>query len=342
MATSRTSAFVTVGEPASNMADVDAGRSPGAEYARLRRGHFGQVVAMVDTDIHPSSRGAALRFAARAYRQTWNSDQIYLGEEFPGIEFLALQAVFRRRRRIVMLVHNTASQRRRIPLKVLGLGKLVDHWLCLSELSKTELVEHYGVAPEHVTVVGSRVDTDFFTPDPSAPVLRQVCSAGAVNRDYDTLIRAVEPLGVPLKIAADTAWRYSTGGHDAASAAVPNFVDMRSWGNYRNLRRLYAESAVVVVPLARPLLSGVTVILEAMAMGRPLVVTHNDYIADFVRDGDNCLLVPPADPAAMTDKIRYLLANPSEAAEMGARARQWVLDRFTVQSYVRKIMSAWD
>ena len=167
----------------------------------------------------------------------------------------------------------------------------------------------------------------------------QICSAGAVNRDYATLIAAAEPLGVELKIAADTAWRYTASNE--AQQIVPEFVEMRSWGDYTNLRDLYASSAVVVVPLAKPSLSGVTVLLEAMAMARPIIVTRNAYIEDFVKDGDNCLLVPPGDSEAMRQKIRYLLDHPDKASDLGIRAREWVLERFTVEHYVSKILSVW-
>lgn len=334
------SAFVTVGESASNMAAVEAGRSPSAEYAVMRRDHFTKVIAMVNTKLNPSARGAAMRFAALAHRETWSSRNIYLGEEFPGIQYLALQALLRRPKRIAMLVHNTASLRRRLPLAHLRLGRLVDHWLCLSELSKRELQHSYGVAPANVTVIGSRVDTRFFTPDPSAKIEQQICSAGAVNRDYTTLISAAAPLGVPLKIAADTAWKYSTG--ETVQQAVPDFVEMRSWGSYINLRGLYASSAVVAVPLAKPMLSGVTVVLEAMAMGRPVIVTQNAYIEDFVRDGENCLLVPPGNPEALQRQLRRLLDHPQEAARLGQNARAWVLERFTVERYVEKILSVWN
>lgn len=333
------SAFVTVGESASNMAAVEAGRSPGAEFAVLRTNHFSKVIAMVNTHIPPGARAANLRFAALAHQGSWDARNIYLGEEFPGIEYLALQAALRRPKRIAMLVHNTASLRRRLPLSTLGLKGLVDHWLCLSQLSKQELESRYNVPSDAITVVGSRVDTKFFTPDPSAKIEAQVCSAGAINRDYDTLIKAAEPLGVPLKIAADTAWRYSAGS--GTPKDVPAFVEMRSWGTYVKLRELYATSAVTVVPLEKPMLSGVTVALEAMAMARPVIVTRNGYIEDFFRDGENCLLVPAGDVDTLRQKLRHLLDNPAEGERLGKRAREWVLERFTVDQYVNKIMSVW-
>ena len=333
------SAFVTVGETRATMDKVARKTAPGAEFAVLRQGHFSKVVALVDGGRSPSARAAMERFAIAAYLATLRHENIYLGEEFPGIQYLAVHAALRRRKRIAMLVHNTSSKRRSLPLVTLGLGRFVDHFLCLSEASRRELVANYRVAEERVTVIGSRVDTDFFSPDTSVEPKRQVCAAGAVNRDYATLIEAVRPLGVTTKIAADTAWKYSTAL--TTMEGIPPFVEMRSWGTYVNLRRLYAESAVVVVPLERAMLSGVTVALEAMAMGRPVILTHNRYVEDFLRDGENGFFVPGQDPAALRETIQYLLDHPDQAAAAGARAREWVLQRFTVARYVERIMSVW-
>jgi len=332
------SAFVTVGESPKNLSDVAAGRAPSAEYAVLRAGHFSRVIAMADQG-KPGIDVPFLSFALRAYFATWNLENIYLGEEFPGIQYLAVHAVLRRRKRIAMLVHNVASLRRSLPLATLRLGHLLDHFLCLSEQSRKELESRYRVPAERITVIGSRVDTDFFTPEASTEPALQICSAGAVNRDYRTLIEAASPLGVPLKIAADTAWAHSTGQTDHGE--LPPFVELRSWGNYQNLRKLYAQSAVVVVPLARPMLSGVTVALEAMAMGKPVILSHNQYVEEFIRDGENGLFVAPGDASALRAKIQYLLDRSDEAARIGARARAWVLERYTVESYVNRILSVW-
>ncbi len=334
------SAFITVGESQKNLSNVAAGLAPGAEYAALRSNdHFSRVLAMVDEGALNRNEAQYWSFGLRAYLNTWSLRNIYLGEEFPGIQYLAAHALFRRQKRIAMLVHNVASLRRRLPLATFRLGKLVDHFLCLSEESRKELESRYGVEPRRITVIGSRVDTDFFKPETSVRVERQVCSAGAVNRDYKTLIAAVQPLGVPTKIAADTAWAHSTGQIQYDS--VPSFVEMRSWGTYPNLRQLYAESAVVVVPLERPMLSGVTVALEAMAMGKPVILTHNAYVEEFLLDGENGFFVPPNDPQALQAKIQYVLDNPDVAARVGERAREWVLSRYTVDAYVKRILSVW-
>ena len=333
------SAFITVGESERTMREVAAGRFPAGEYGSLRDSCFSLTYAMADLGFNAEFLAAGMQFALRAYLSTWDTENIYLGEEFPGIQYLAVHAAFRRPKRIAMLIHNVASLKRRLPLATLRLGRLLDHVLCLSEQSKTELETTYGIPSSRISVIGSRVDTKFFLPEPSRPMKRQVCSAGAVNRDYETLVNAVAPLRVPTKIAADTAWRYSSPA--AALIDTPDFVEMRSWGDYLNLRSLYAESAVVVVPLRKSVLSGVTVALEGMAMAKPVILTHNPYVEDFLRDGENGYFVKSGDVNALRDKIEFVLANPVKAGAVGAGARAWVLERFSVEQYVDRILSVW-
>src|SRR6266403_27079 len=161
------SAFITVGESARSIEDALAGRVPRAEYFSLCEGHFTELHAMIDQIAFPGSIAAGARFAFNVYRATWRRENIYLGEEFPGIQYLAVHALLGAlapKKRIAMLIHNVSSRKRAIPLATVRLASLVDQFLCLSNRSKVELVASYGVPASRVTVVGSRVDTDFFQP----------------------------------------------------------------------------------------------------------------------------------------------------------------------------------
>ena len=124
--------------------------------------------------------------------------------------------------------------------------------------------------------------------------------------------------------------------------------------DYFGLRDLYARAAIVVVPLADvDFQAGVTTILEAMAMGKPVIVTHSQGQTDVVEDRrmrraatrparvrvsftrqlaqelghpvePTGLYVPPADPAALRQAIVYLLDHPEERARLGAAGRRTV------------------
>ena len=70
------------------------------------------------------------------------------------------------------------------------------------------------------------------------------------------------------------------------------------------------------------------VVLEAMAMGLPVVALRAGAVGELVVDGVTGLLVEPADDRALVSAIRALLDDPARAARMGAAGRARVLDRF--------------
>jgi len=70
--------------------------------------------------------------------------------------------------------------------------------------------------------------------------------------------------------------------------------------------------------------------LEAMAVGLAVVATGVDGVGEAVVDGETGLLVPPADPAALSDAIRRLLCDPSRAARMGRAGRERVAADFAL------------
>jgi glycosyltransferase involved in cell wall biosynthesis len=137
--------------------------------------------------------------------------------------------------------------------------------------------------------------------------------------------------------------------------------------NYRALRDLYARSSVVVVPLDdTDFQAGVTTILEAMAMGKAVVVTHSEGQTDVVEDRravtraavprlrptsllrctadqagtviePNGFYVPPHDPAALRRAIVYLLDHPAERARLGAAGRRAVEQLLTVDHFAQRL-----
>ncbi|WP_224249203.1 glycosyltransferase family 4 protein [Hyalangium gracile] len=334
------SAYIGVGEPVSRVNDALEKKGPMGEFAAMSRGVFTQVLSMAQRGLNPASNVDCARFALAAWRETREHQNLFLAEEFPAIQFLGVDRLLsRRKRRIVLLVHNVSSKKRWLALAKLGLGKRVDHFLCLSPHSQRVLVEQYGLPPERVSVIYSRVDTAYFQPRPEQPTKRQVCAAGAVNRDYDSLIEAATGLDAEVKIAADTVWRYSVAGKQTQARPLPPNVEMRSWGTYANLRQLYAESRVVVVPLARPIISGITVALEGMAMGKPVILTRNPYVEGFIEDGVTGFHVEPSNPAQLRERIRWLLDHPEEAEAMGRRGRQKAERDFSVERYVERILA---
>ena len=70
--------------------------------------------------------------------------------------------------------------------------------------------------------------------------------------------------------------------------------------------------------------------MEAMAYGLPVIATDVGGNSQLVVDGVTGLLVPYADLPALADAIRRLVNDPALAVAMGARGRQRVAEKFSI------------
>jgi glycosyltransferase involved in cell wall biosynthesis len=104
----------------------------------------------------------------------------------------------------------------------------------------------------------------------------------------------------------------------------------------RPLLHLYYQAADVFVttPWYEPF--GITPV-EAMACARPVVGAAVGGIRTTVIDGVTGCLVPPRDPAAVADKLEYLLHHPTIAAAMGMAGRKRAFSAFTWQGVARSL-----
>jgi glycosyltransferase involved in cell wall biosynthesis len=96
------------------------------------------------------------------------------------------------------------------------------------------------------------------------------------------------------------------------------------WGAVPDVRPFIAAAHMVLAPLL--IARGVqNKVLEAMAMAKAVVVTPEAATGIAAHNGAQWLVSPP-DPDTMCDVMAPLLANPDARAQMGAAARQFVLD----------------
>lgn len=107
---------------------------------------------------------------------------------------------------------------------------------------------------------------------------------------------------------------------------------------HRELRKLYGRAAVVAVALKPNIhVSGSTVLLEAMACERPVVVTEMPGIRNYVADSETGLVVPPGDAGAFAAAIHALLSDPDRARDLGRAGRRRVKERFSSELLVGRL-----
>lgn len=77
--------------------------------------------------------------------------------------------------------------------------------------------------------------------------------------------------------------------------------------------------------------------LEAMYLKKPVIATKMGGPIEIFRDGEDGILVEPADPELLSQKILELLSNPELRIKMGEKAHQTVLRRFNILDTVNHI-----
>jgi glycosyltransferase involved in cell wall biosynthesis len=82
---------------------------------------------------------------------------------------------------------------------------------------------------------------------------------------------------------------------------------------------------------------------EAMAMGRPIVASNADALAEVIGDnGDAGLLIAPGDVSALTAQICRLMVNPRERTRLGSAARARVEEKFSMKLFTERHLSLYE
>lgn len=82
-------------------------------------------------------------------------------------------------------------------------------------------------------------------------------------------------------------------------------------------------------------------VLEAMALGKPVVATAVGGLPEIIQDGVTGLLVAPGDERALANACLQLITDPGEASAIGARARRVVEERFSHRQSGRALLAAY-
>lgn len=174
------------------------------------------------------------------------------------------------------------------------------------------------------------VDHRFWMPAYARDQENYVLSVGNdPHRDYDALFCAWRTDFPKLKIIT----RLTTPTYPPANIEVIK----GDWRTQRLsdavLRDMIQACRFAVIPVCDTLQpSGQSACLQAMACGKAVVLSDIEGLWDreLMRDGDNCILVPPGDAEALSQAIRGLLNDPDRAQAIGRAARHTVEEHLNV------------
>jgi glycosyltransferase involved in cell wall biosynthesis len=220
----------------------------------------------------------------------------------------------------------------------LRVSRQLDRILTVSEASRQDLQQEYGLSPERLRVVGNGIDVDVFTPRPGIArrpdELITTLSADSPLKGFRYLLEALARLrrkrpGLRLKVIGQA-------GHDTGtlerveSLGLTGAVEFTGRVPAETIARAYAEATVAVVP---SLYEGFGFPAgEAMACEVPLVSTRAGALPEVVGEDGSCgLLVPPQNAEALANALDELLDQPERRAALGKAGRARVLAQFTWQ-----------
>jgi glycosyltransferase involved in cell wall biosynthesis len=159
------------------------------------------------------------------------------------------------------------------------------------------------------------------------------------SKGVQTLIEALPMIGSSTRLVISGGGPYlSKLQRLVAKLGATDRVTFRSPSYGDDLAELYRASSVVVVPSLWPEPFGL-VGPEAMAHGRPVVASEIGGIPEWLAAGTG-ILVPPGNPIQLASAINYVLSERGVAAAMGARARKHVMEHFSMDGHLTRLLSA--
>ena len=232
--------------------------------------------------------------------------------------------------------------------RVMVWGRLV---IAPSEALGRYLVERFGLPKRRLRVIPRGVDLGEFPFQPPASSHHGPWRLGLFGRlspvkGQDVALRACARLmkhGVPVTLCI-------AGGAPGSSArrsleslvSALKLQDVVEWlGIRQDMPELLASMDLILMPSTYPESFGRSVI-EAQAVGRPVVASRLGALAEVIDDGVTGLLVPPRDPDALAGAVERFINDAALRQRCIAAARRRVERDWTVERMVDQTLAVYD
>lgn len=276
-------------------------------------------------------------------------DLLY-GTSFYGLELIIFLRAFGLYRKPIAIWHHQAVVRNSNKLKNLVSRfyyRGIDQMFFFSQTLIEDSLKSGKVNAGQLHLIHWGADLDFYD------YLRQHLPAaneeepektfittGKENRDFTTLLKAFAETGLPLDVFTTPA------------AGDKNYeLLLKKYIPYTNIRihftsgiiphKLATEVAhskvVVICCLDNPYTVGLTTLVEAFALGLPVICSRNPkFQMDIEKEGTG-IYVDYNDTEGWKQAIRYLYTHPEEAQQMGANGRKLAEREYNLEHYSREL-----
>jgi glycosyltransferase involved in cell wall biosynthesis len=227
-------------------------------------------------------------------------------------------------------------------------------------------VSHDQVDPNHfssfvprslIHVVPNGIDAERYRPREQAPLRRKhdlpegplLVAAGRLNREkgFDIAIRAFAEIARGREDANLLIVGHGEQLHllqaQAAELGVGERVLFAGPKEPEEVAELLAAADIFLFPTLRHE-AGPIVLLEGMACGLPIISTPSGGVTEVVTPSGGPptgILVPPNDPESLSRAIRAVLDDEELARDLGRRARERILEEYTVEQMLERTVAVY-
>jgi glycosyltransferase involved in cell wall biosynthesis len=194
----------------------------------------------------------------------------------------------------------------------------------------------FRIPPDKISVNQYGVDLNFWKPGVDREGQYILSVGNDLRRDYDLLLAVAARIDYPFKILTARNINDPIPAHVTVIPGTWPFEQSMD----EKLLALYQNSICVVLPLKEGIQpSGQSVALQAMACGKPVILTHTKglWSEAMMRHGENVFLVPVGDPEAMVEAIEKLLTDPEERRRIGTNGVRTVCQEGDINHFTDRL-----
>ncbi|MFV1977124.1 MAG: glycosyltransferase [Candidatus Scalindua sp.] len=229
----------------------------------------------------------------------------------------------------------------------------VDRFIVVSDALEKMMIEKHRIAPQKIVKIYNGIETDEYCISDEEIVHRRssfrtkanigegVPVIGIIGRlvwqkGFEYFIEAIPEVLKEFK----EAWFLVVGEGELeddlkVKSKKLKLEDKIIFTGFRDdIEDVLASIDIFVIPSLREGMP--VVLLEAMAMKKPIVATNIEGIMEILENGVTGLLVPPKDSKALAEAIITMFTHKDESLQMGLTARKVVTERFGVDTMVQK------
>jgi len=223
-----------------------------------------------------------------------------------------------------------------------------DLFISISEYWKKKLVK-IGCEEGRIIVHRLGIDLDDFKSlERKPPEIIKILSVGRLveKKGHEFAIKAIVKIiskhkNVTYIIAGDGLLRAKLESL-VSELEIKNYVKFLGAVEQDEVLKLYQQAHIFVLPSVTASngdQEGTPVVLmEAQAVGLPIVSTYHSGIPEVVIDGKSGFLVPEKDVDALAERIEYLINHPEIWSEMGRAGRKFVEEHYDINKLNKRLV----